>query len=202
MRIVAYYHEEIDGNVTRKSVGLEKRETVVDEPLVLERDALARIAELEEWQADAVELLEKQHAELAALKAQEPCNLNDAQVLEFLGVALRNVDIVGSVRLSEIRQGFEHMRKLYAAPVVSADKKCAHGNWIDCAVCESPTSSVSAEQQVVADGWQLVPVRPTSSMTWVGQSMRYESSISMGSIYCAMLAAAPAPSTTEGQGDE
>ena len=40
----------------------------------------------------------------------DPCNWSDQQVLEFLGVALRNVDLVGEIRLSEIRQGFEHMR--------------------------------------------------------------------------------------------
>lgn len=45
----------------------------------------------------------------------------------------------------------------------------------------------------VPEGWQLVPVEPTNHMTWVGQSMRYDSEISIGSIYCAMLAAAPNP---------
>lgn len=42
--------------------------------------------------------------------AFNPCNWTDRQVLDFLGVALRNVDLVGEVRLSEIRQGFECMR--------------------------------------------------------------------------------------------
>ncbi|QZA71301.1 Lar-like restriction alleviation protein [Pseudomonas phage AH02] len=42
----------------------------------------------------------------------DPCEWTDLQVLEFMGVALRNVDIVpeSTVRLSEIRQGFEFMR--------------------------------------------------------------------------------------------
>lgn len=40
----------------------------------------------------------------------DPCKWTDQQVLDFLGVALRNVDLVGKVSLSEIRQGFEHMR--------------------------------------------------------------------------------------------
>lgn len=44
-----------------------------------------------------------------ALK-DDPCKWSDAQVLEFLGVALRNVDLVGSINLSEIRQGFQFMR--------------------------------------------------------------------------------------------
>ncbi|HFH3930819.1 TPA: hypothetical protein ACGJ23_005468 [Pseudomonas aeruginosa] len=37
----------------------------------------------------------------------DPREWTDRQVLDFLGVALRNVDIVGTVRLSEIRQGFD-----------------------------------------------------------------------------------------------
>jgi hypothetical protein len=44
-----------------------------------------------------------------ALK-DDPCKWSDAQVLEFLGIALRNVDLVGSINLSEIRQGFQFMR--------------------------------------------------------------------------------------------
>lgn len=44
-----------------------------------------------------------------ALK-DDPCKWSDAQVLEFLGIALRNVDPVGSINLSEIRQGFQFMR--------------------------------------------------------------------------------------------
>jgi len=39
--------------------------------------------------------------------ALDPRQWTDRQVLEFLGTALRNVDLVGEVRLSEIRQGFE-----------------------------------------------------------------------------------------------
>lgn len=49
------------------------------------------------------------------------------------------------------------------------------------------------EHICVPEGWQIVPVKPTDHMTWVGQSMRYHSEISIGSIYCAMLAAAPKP---------
>lgn len=40
----------------------------------------------------------------------DPCSWKDGQVLEFLGVALRNVELQGTVKLSEIRQGFEYMR--------------------------------------------------------------------------------------------
>jgi hypothetical protein len=42
-----------------------------------------------------------------ALSAVERLSWTDREVLEFMGVALRNVDIVGSVRISEIRQGLE-----------------------------------------------------------------------------------------------
>lgn len=48
--------------------------------------------------------------EQAAPEAFDPCGWTDRQVLDFLGVALRNVDLVGAVYLSEIRQGFEYMR--------------------------------------------------------------------------------------------
>lgn len=46
----------------------------------------------------------------APVEIDDPCKWSDRQVLEFLGVALRNVDLQGEVRLSEIRQGFEYMR--------------------------------------------------------------------------------------------
>ena len=45
----------------------------------------------------------------------------------------------------------------------------------------------------VPDGYVVVPVDPTNSMTSVGQSLRYDPVNSIGSIYRAMLAAAPAP---------
>lgn len=45
-----------------------------------------------------------------APEAFDPCGWTDRQVLDFLGCALRNVDIVGEVRISEIRQGFQYMR--------------------------------------------------------------------------------------------
>ncbi len=50
------------------------------------------------------------HLRVQLSERSDPCNWSDQQVLEFLGVALRNVDLVGEIRLSEIRQGFEHMR--------------------------------------------------------------------------------------------
>lgn len=51
-----------------------------------------------------------------------------------------------------------------------------------------------ASGQAVPSGWKLVPVEPTDRMTWVGQSLRPDTEISIGSIYAAMLAAAPTAS--------
>ena len=45
----------------------------------------------------------------------------------------------------------------------------------------------------VPEGWKLVPINPTDHMTWVGQSMRPDAEISIGSIYCGMITAAPLP---------
>ena len=53
-------------------------------------------------------------AELERVKASHPSQWSDGQVLDFLGVALRNVDLTGEVKLSEIRQGFDHVARLVA----------------------------------------------------------------------------------------
>lgn len=52
--------------------------------------------------------------------------------------------------------------------------------------------------QAVPDGWVMVPAVATDHMTWVGQSMRHGTEISIGSIYCAMLAAAPSAKKESG----
>ncbi|HCL3241502.1 TPA: hypothetical protein N1995_002226 [Pseudomonas aeruginosa] len=46
-------------------------------------------------------------------------------------------------------------------------------------------------QHSVPEGWKLVPMDPTSQMTFVGQSLRYDAVNSIGEIYRQMLAAAP-----------
>ncbi|HGW8780187.1 TPA: hypothetical protein ACQTZL_003732 [Pseudomonas aeruginosa] len=56
------------------------------------------------------------------------------------------------------------------------------------------TSPVAQAQHSVPDGWKLVPMDPTSQMTFVGQSLRYDAVNSIGEIYRQMLAAAPASS--------
>ena len=80
MPVKAYYHESgnLDGIRTR-SVGLEVRKEFTDAPLVLEADALGRIAclegEIAKRDARIVELDKKYGwalSELSALKAQEP----------------------------------------------------------------------------------------------------------------------------------
>jgi len=48
------------------------------------------------------------------------------------------------------------------------------------------------------DGWRLAPEQPTNKMTAIGQDLRYKSVNSIGAIYRAMLAAAPAPGKQAG----
>jgi len=70
--------------------------------------AIALIPHLAQWDED-------HHAAPIAQTAPQPeqsglpdpRQWTDQQVLDFLGVALRNVDVVGTVHLNEIRQGFE-----------------------------------------------------------------------------------------------
>ena len=52
---------------------------------------------------------------------------------------------------------------------------------------------VAAGQVAVPEGFVLAPDEPTDQMTYIGQKMRYDPANSIGSIYCAMLAAAPSP---------
>lgn len=140
MRIVAYYHEETDGNgVTRKSVGLERRDTVVDEPLVLERDALAEIERLESMVNRSIQANYELRAELAALKAQEPVARLPACPSRVFAVAnlrdlaqsvLQHDPDVGIFRdedqaylineLADLAEAFNGDVKLYAAPVSEA----------------------------------------------------------------------------------
>ncbi|QIQ66570.1 hypothetical protein debbie_71 [Pseudomonas phage debbie] len=51
----------------------------------------------------------------------------------------------------------------------------------------------SQAQHSVPEGWKLVPMDPTSQMTSVGQSLRYDAANSIGEIYRQMLAVAPSP---------
>lgn len=55
------------------------------------------------------------------------------------------------------------------------------------------TAPVVQAQPSVPEGWKLVPMDPTSQMTSVGQSLRYDAVNSIGEIYRQMLAVAPSP---------
>ncbi len=145
MRIVAYYHEEIDGNVTRKSVGLERRETVVDEPCVLEREAWARVMELTDsrdfWRDKAIAA----EAKLAALKAQEPVADEREEFERWIADeagphALKKWPTDSSSayendRVQDYRAGWiECLNRMRAAPVVSAEQQGVADSvsyWID-----------------------------------------------------------------------
>ena len=50
-----------------------------------------------------------------------------------------------------------------------------------------------AQAGQVPDDWKLVPLVPTSPMTFAGQSLRYDAVNSIGEIYRQMIAAAPQP---------
>jgi len=62
---------------------------------------------------------------------RDPCQWTDLQILDFLGVALRNVDLVGTVKLSEIRQGFEYMRNKQQAAQPQGDTVPVSAHWSD-----------------------------------------------------------------------
>jgi hypothetical protein len=62
---------------------------------------------------------------------------------------------------------------------------CEHDAPVDC-----EDGAPWARYVLVPDGYALVPIEPTDGMTFIGQSMRYESLNSIGAIYKAMIAAA------------
>lgn len=105
--------------------------------LTAERDGLlANVKELTEHRDELkmqrdrwVRMHGNLQSELTTARESGPINWTDRQVLDFLGVALRNVDLVGEVRLSEIRQGFEYIQERQAKPVATptaqnADYSC------------------------------------------------------------------------------
>ncbi|AUR80791.1 hypothetical protein TC7_022 [Pseudomonas phage TC7] len=57
--------------------------------------------------------------------------------------------------------------------------------------CVKAAEDTAQAQHSVPEGWKLVPMDPTSQMTFVGQSLRYDAVNSIGEIYRQMLAAAP-----------
>ena len=153
--VKAYYHEspnEYGG--LNKSVGLEVRKTFADAPLVLESDALMQIAclegEIAKRDARIVELEEdlagtqsrvlslqnqwrKLDAELAAIKAQEPVQVDHVAVMRADGDGGLEVEWLLEGGTAELMNGMylccvgggtllfeEGSGHLYAAPVSEA----------------------------------------------------------------------------------
>jgi hypothetical protein len=147
------------------------------------RAELARVTKADaHYQAEALRLA----AELAALKAQEPAGfaILDNDTGKILPHAAFFMDRAKAEKLAALT-GECSVASLYAAPVVSA------------------------EQQGVADGWKWVPVELTPEMLDAGNEAARSGGCDLYGLkrellngWAAMLAATPAPSTTEGQGDE
>ena len=93
MPVKAYYHEWTDlEGVRTRSVGLEVRKEFTDAPLVLESDAMARIACLEGEIA-------KRDEELAACRvAVENCELFRARIAELEGVGIANEKLTQRIK--------------------------------------------------------------------------------------------------------
>jgi len=87
-----------------------------------------------------------------------------------------------------------------AAPCTNSDSwNCKYcPKTADCAALKDKRNfgtpvAAQAGQVAVPEGFVLAPDEPTDQMTYIGQKMRYDPANSIGSIYCAMLAAAPSP---------
>lgn len=61
---------------------------------------------------------------------------------------------------------------------------------------------IASTASAVPPGYRPVPIEPTDKMTFVGQSTRYESVVSIGSLYAAMIAAAPQPHQAQPASDD
>ncbi|GLX87869.1 hypothetical protein Pfra02_04380 [Pseudomonas fragi] len=85
----------------------------------------------------------------------DPCRWTDREALDFLGVALRHVDLVGTLHLNEIRQGFEYMRNK-AAPACTApavDAVVTNTSWMTDAELDTifqPGSGNKAKRRIEA----------------------------------------------------
>jgi hypothetical protein len=90
------------------------------------------------------------------------------------------------------------MEELKPCPFCGCNSIDKHG-WYDgqgnigpeCDNCGATARSMHKwNTRHIPEGYALVPVEPTDGMTFIGQSMRYESLNSIGAIYKAMIAAA------------
>jgi hypothetical protein len=143
--------------------------------------ALYTAEQVRQAQHDAVA---NRDAEIAALRAQLACNLS--------GAAPTQPKAQGSIDTPEFRalladfghnwtNGDEAQKASRAALIDHIDA------WAG-----------SRAGDAAPDGWRLTPEQPTNKMTAIGQDLRYKSVNSIGAIYRAMLAAAPAPGKPAG----
>ena len=66
---------------------------------------------------------------------------------------------------------------------------------------ERELALLKASPASAPEGYALIPVEPTSEMTFIGQSHRYDATWSVGAIYREMLAAAPTPPVSDDRKD-
>ena len=87
----------------------------------------------------------------------------------------------------------ENAKRLDAALARIAELEGKLTDWVHEGFRLNEALAVAKAQPSVPEGWKLVPMDPTSQMTSVGQSLRYDAVNSIGEIYRQMLAVAPSP---------
>ncbi|WJZ69904.1 hypothetical protein 4P_00091 [Pseudomonas phage 4P] len=87
----------------------------------------------------------------------------------------------------------ENAKRLDAALARVAELEGKLTDWVREGFRLNEALAVAKAQPSVPEGWKLVPMDPTSQMTSVGQSLRYDAVNSIGEIYRQMLAVAPSP---------
>ncbi len=87
----------------------------------------------------------------------------------------------------------ENAKRLDAALARIAELEGKLTDWVHEGFRLNEALAVAKAQPSVPEGWKLVPMDPTSQMTSVGQSLRYDAANSIGEIYRQMLAVAPSP---------
>ncbi|WVX92353.1 hypothetical protein PA3000029 [Pseudomonas phage vB_PaeM_HZ_ZJUPA3] len=87
----------------------------------------------------------------------------------------------------------ENAKRLDAALARVAELEGKLTDWVHEGFRLNEALAVAKAQPSVPEGWKLVPMDPTSQMTSVGQSLRYDAANSIGEIYRQMLAVAPSP---------
>ncbi|HGP4313615.1 TPA: hypothetical protein ACLMX6_005568 [Pseudomonas aeruginosa] len=166
-------------------------------------DAIEEIARLEK----ALEESEKRGAELAASycdgvvgdeHGHAYCRYKverDAALAEVNRLRESKGDPSGSfdrcVKMMYERD--ENAKRLDAALARIAELEGKLTDWVHEGFRLNEALAVAKAQPSVPEGWKLVPMDPTSQMTSVGQSLRYEAVNSIGEIYRQMLAVAPSP---------